>query len=284
MLVDEQLGQKQFFDNIISMINNNKLTHAYLIETNNFYNKKEVIDKLVSILYSYPNLISIEQIKNEGNYIEINPDNNSSIIKKGQILEIQEKFMTKSLNNKPRIYVINDADKLNDQASNSLLKFLEEPEPGIIGILVVDSRYRVLETLLSRCQIFSLINNNIEYQFENMELTLNFIKTLETSGTHTISILPIICNNEYYTRDKWLDIFKSMQIIYHQALRKKVGVSFQNDLSEIADFINQNNSIDSIVNKIDVLTKQIDKLIYNLNVNLMLDQFIINFTGVDVYA
>lgn len=283
MIFNDFGEQQRFFDNIISIINHNKLTHAYLIETNGYYDKNKVIDLFVGLLYSYPDVASIEQIKADGNYIEIGIDSSSSVIKKAQILEIQEKFMTKSLNNKPRIYVINDADKLNEQASNSLLKFLEEPQPGIIGILVSDSRYGVLETLQSRCQIFSLVNENSNYTFDNLDFIVEFIKMLEKRKSTSISYVPILCNNEYYTRDKWLDIFKAMQIIYYQALRKKIGVVYQNDLDNIIDYINEFNSIDLIVNKIDILTKQIDKLVYNLNVNLMLDQFIINFSGVDVY-
>lgn len=283
MIFNDFGEQQRFFDNIISIINHNKLTHAYLIETNGYYDKNKVIDLFVGLLYSYPDVASIEQIKADGNYIEIGIDSSSSVIKKAQILEIQEKFMTKSLNNKPRIYVINDADKLNEQASNSLLKFLEEPQPGIIGILVSDSRYRVLETLQSRCQIFSLVNENSNYTFDNLDFIAEFIKMIEKRKSTSISYVPILCNNEYYTRDKWLDIFKAMQIIYYQALRKKIGVVYQNDLDNIIDYINEFNSIDLIVNKIDILTKQIDKLVYNLNVNLMLDQFIINFSGVDVY-
>lgn len=283
MIFNDFGEQQRFFDNIISIINHNKLTHAYLIETNGYYDKNKVIDLFVGLLYSYPDVASIEQIKADGNYIEIGIDSSSSVIKKAQILEIQEKFMTKSLNNKPRIYVINDADKLNEQASNSLLKFLEEPQPGIIGILVSDSRYRVLETLQSRCQIFSFTNENSNYTFDNLDFIVEFIKMLEKRKSTSISYVPILCNNEYYTRDKWLDIFKAMQIIYYQVLRKKIGVVYQNDLDNIIDYINEFNSIDLIVNKIDILTKQIDKLVYNLNVNLMLDQFIINFSGVDVY-
>ena len=35
-----------------------------------------------------------------------------------------------------RVFVIDDADKMNDQAANALLKILEEPSPSNILILV----------------------------------------------------------------------------------------------------------------------------------------------------
>ena len=37
MIFNDFGEQQRFFDNIISIINHNKLTHAYLIETNGYY-------------------------------------------------------------------------------------------------------------------------------------------------------------------------------------------------------------------------------------------------------
>ncbi len=48
--------------------------------------------------------------------------------KKDQLLTLQEDFRMKSIEGSKRIYIISEADKLNVQAANSILKFLEEPE------------------------------------------------------------------------------------------------------------------------------------------------------------
>ena len=40
--------------------------------------------------------------------------------------------------------------------NNTILKFLEEPQAGIIAILITANRYQLLETIISRCQIISL--------------------------------------------------------------------------------------------------------------------------------
>lgn len=290
MLIDSYDGQPDFFDNIFSFVKNNKLSHAYLIETRNCDNKENIIEDFVRILYSHYSgndkefIYSLTEILSSGNYIEIKTESDSSMIKKDQVLSIQQQFMTKSWNDNSRIYVIYDADKLNKQAANSLLKFLEEPEEGIIGILVSDNRYKVLETLRSRCQILSLKNNSIHYEFENIDFICNFIQTLENKKLESIAYLPVICKNEYFSREKWLSIFTSLQYIYEQAIRKKEKKDFQSDLIEIASFINDKNEIDQLLYKILILSKQIEKLEYNLNVNSMLDKFIIDFSGGDRYA
>ena len=52
-----------------------------------------------------------------------------------------------------RVAIIDDADWLNQESANSLLKMLEEPPAGAVVILVGTSRSRQLPTILSRSQV-----------------------------------------------------------------------------------------------------------------------------------
>lgn len=52
-----------------------------------------------------------------------------------------------------RFFVIDDADKMNDAASNALLKTLEEPSETTYLILVSSRPDSLLQTIRSRCQI-----------------------------------------------------------------------------------------------------------------------------------
>jgi DNA polymerase-3 subunit delta' len=51
-----------------------------------------------------------------------------------------------------RIAVINDAQAMNEEAANSLLKTLEEPPPGSVLILLTPETEAILPTIRSRCQ------------------------------------------------------------------------------------------------------------------------------------
>lgn len=51
-----------------------------------------------------------------------------------------------------RIAIIDDADKMNDESANALLKTLEEPPEGSILFLITPSRDAILPTIQSRCQ------------------------------------------------------------------------------------------------------------------------------------
>ena len=52
-----------------------------------------------------------------------------------------------------RVAIIDDADYLNPEGANCLLKTLEEPPPGSVLILIGTSLQRQLPTIRSRCQV-----------------------------------------------------------------------------------------------------------------------------------
>jgi len=52
-----------------------------------------------------------------------------------------------------RVFVLERADTMNDEVANRLLKTLEEPPAFVHLILLTDSLGRMLETVISRCQL-----------------------------------------------------------------------------------------------------------------------------------
>ena len=70
---------------------------------------------------------------------------------------IQMREIEREVNNHPyegraRVFVIDDADKFNDQSANALLKTLEEPSPSAHLILITSRPAMLLPTIRSRCQ------------------------------------------------------------------------------------------------------------------------------------
>lgn len=51
-----------------------------------------------------------------------------------------------------KVFIIFDADAMNDESANSLLKVLEEPLDGVFFLLVTSRRDAVKQTIISRCQ------------------------------------------------------------------------------------------------------------------------------------
>ena len=55
-----------------------------------------------------------------------------------------------------QVFVIEEADRMNDSAQNALLKTLEEPQPHTVFVLISDRAEELLETVHSRCRVIRL--------------------------------------------------------------------------------------------------------------------------------
>ena len=153
---------------VLKMIKNSilkkRVAHAYLLEGMRGTGKREtgmLIAK--SLLCVAPaagyqpceQCINCKRI-NSGNHPDVHmiePDGLS--IKKQQIKELQEEFSKKAVESSRKIYIIVHADKMSVSASNSLLKFLEEPSPQTVALLLTEQLQQILPTILSRCQVLS---------------------------------------------------------------------------------------------------------------------------------
>jgi DNA polymerase III subunit delta' len=90
---------------------------------------------------------------NTGNHADVillEPE--GEVMKIGQIREMQKKLRFRPMEGGRRACILDSADRLNEEASNALLKTLEEP-PGETHLFLITSRpHRLLPTILSRCQ------------------------------------------------------------------------------------------------------------------------------------
>ena len=64
-----------------------------------------------------------------------------------------------------KIGVIHSCDAMNSEAQNAFLKTLEEPDPGVIFILLTGNPSSLLATTRSRCQLLPLLTNTMKYDF-----------------------------------------------------------------------------------------------------------------------
>ncbi|HOW56900.1 MAG TPA: DNA polymerase III subunit delta', partial [Smithellaceae bacterium] len=83
----------------------------------------------------------IAQIAADGQFIRINA-----------VREIQEQMRFRPLEATRRVFIIDDADRMNEQAANALLKTLEEPTVHNLLILITARPHTLPRTILSRCR------------------------------------------------------------------------------------------------------------------------------------
>ena len=83
----------------------------------------------------------------------LKPEGARGSIKIEDIRQLQDALFFKPYEAKWKFYIVLDADFMTEQASNALLKTLEEPPKGSILILTTNNIHRLLDTIVSRCQI-----------------------------------------------------------------------------------------------------------------------------------
>ncbi|MEK7148871.1 MAG: hypothetical protein AAB796_00525 [Patescibacteria group bacterium] len=66
------------------------------------------------------------------------------------IFTLQQKISTSSFSGKPRFVIINDSERMTSEASNTLLKTLEEPPVNVYFILIAEAKDSLLPTIVSR--------------------------------------------------------------------------------------------------------------------------------------
>lgn len=76
----------------------------------------------------------------------------ATIIKINSIRDVRRESSMTTFDRKRRVIIISNADRMGDEAANTLLKTLEEPSGNTMLILTTAHRDRLLPTIISRCQ------------------------------------------------------------------------------------------------------------------------------------
>ena len=88
---------------------------------------------------------------------QLDAGNKQGMIGVEEVAKMHHKMYLKAHNGGNKVMVIFGADKLSENASNKLLKLLEEPPKNSFFLLVCDQTEEMLPTLVSRCQKVKLI-------------------------------------------------------------------------------------------------------------------------------
>ena len=116
---------------------------------------------------------------------------------------------------KARIFLIDEADKMNDSATNALLKTLEEPAETTYLFLITSRPSALLPTIISRCQTmrFAPIETDKveEYLLKTNEYPTEDAKLLARLSRGSLaSTLNTNLEHYYQQRTKMLDVLRSL--------------------------------------------------------------------------
>ena len=285
------LSKKNFIKLLNNCLKNNYFVHAYLIEIDNYEDDfKYVLTLVKALLCENENINDLDNLNcNNCNICSlIDSDNypdlyiiegDDTTIKKEQIIKLEDEFKNTSLLKNKRIYIIKESEKMNDSSSNTLLKFLEEPNDNIVAILLTKDRYKLLPTIISRCQIISLKSSNIVV--DNSNMYLNLIRYLIDGEDLFLNYDSII--EEYFIgddKDGNKKILKSNLIIHFNNVCNILMILFYSNLIVEKEF-KFLDKLDKkkILNIVDIIQRELIKLNYNVNSKIWLDSLYSKIIG-----
>ena len=168
-----------------SFINANRIPHAIMIEGENHTESLDLAQYIASAAVcdksNAPcgncNNCHLAQVGSHPDIAYIKTLDGKKFLSVAQIRELRADAFVKAHQASHRVFIIEDAHRMNEQAQNALLKILEEPPKNVVFILLVPSKTMLLDTIISRCVLISLMG--VESKDDNCtQLAIKFIDLL----------------------------------------------------------------------------------------------------------
>ncbi|WP_070121513.1 DNA polymerase III subunit delta' [Bacillus marinisedimentorum] len=206
----EELSEQQ--PTVVKMVANSlkkdRIAHAYLLEGGRGTGKQAVASQLAKSLFCKQKNEQQEPCGtctdcrriDSGNHPDVHfiePDGQS--IKIDQIRQLQKEFAYTGMESNKKVYILKHADKMTVQAANSLLKFLEEPSKMTVALLLTENVHRMLDTIISRCQVLSfrpLPPEGLEKALEQTEISRPVARL-------SAALVSDLAEAENLARDEW---------------------------------------------------------------------------------
>ena len=168
-----------------------------------------------------------------------------------------------------KIYILKNGQNMNEQAQNAILKILEEPPSYVFFIIVTTSKSTMLETVLSRVQVFSLLSDEEQVTDKEMAIVKNMVSAiLNVNEIDLMEQTAVFLKNNQLAKT----ILGLLTEVFRDALVKKSG--FERDFRFAQESAKVSNSLTAkslmqLITVCDDLIKSIDR---NCNNNLLVER------------
>lgn len=304
----------QLTKEIDHLLNADQLSHAYLFEGDNMFEMKSTAMYFAErILCQNESTCKVKvQTFNHPDFVYVQSE--ETTIKKQQIEELLRKMNQKPIESQYKVYIIEAFDKLTVQGENSILKFLEEPPPNTIALLLTTKKDQILPTIHSRCQLVHFKPSSKEAYIQELEAsdvssaiahTLSFVTSDKEEALTLIEeqsyiqirksvtkLANLMINDQQMAMIYLIECIKiansrplqqlflnSLNAYFQDLLHAKVELDVTKAYPDLETQIAEMSTkltLDNISNYIQVITEANRKLAQNVNATLVLEQMVIN--------
>ena len=306
------IGHEQNIEHLENAIENGQVSHAYI------FNGEDGIGKMTTAK-AFVKALLCESKNSCGTYqscIQIDSGNHPDVIyvtheKAGITVDdirdqVNQSVFVKPYSSDYKVYIIDEADKMNAAAQNALLKTIEEPPAYAVIILLSNNKESFLETIVSRCVVLnfgplkeSQVREYLNSHYDNMngredlavsysmgnigkakkviesddfneqkDFCLNLMANLEKWDIHEI-LLSLKQMASY--KDYIYDLLDIMTIYYRDILILKVTGLPNKTVFKEKFSVMKNQSIYLSFEGIDTIIKEIEKAKIRLKANVNFD-------------
>lgn len=264
------IGHQTNLNKFVSLYTSNKLPTKILLSGKNGVGKSLLVKHFLYKIFDDKNSKFLINNDTHANILNIKKKEKKNI-EIDQIREIIKFTNQSSFNNKSRFIIIDDAEYLNINSSNALLKSLEEPNINVYFFLIYNSDLRILDTIKSRCleikvrlnledtkliinnyfaeEIYTNINDSLVNFYSTPKfliLLINYLRenNLSVAKTNINELIENIISNKNYNKDsfvsEYLDYIIELFFYNHINITKKVSYKikkyYYSKLSNIRKF------------------------------------------------
>ena len=321
------VGQEQLRENLQNALKYNKISHAYLIQGEKLSGKRMIADIFARALQCEADgdkpcgqCRSCKQAIN-GNHpdiIYIEHDKPNVISVDNIRTQLNGDIAIKPYSGPHKIYIMDEAEKMNVQAQNALLKTLEEPPEYAVILLLSTSVESMLPTILSRCVVMDtkpVPDDKIKkYLMEKQEIpdyrasvcasfargnvgraiqlasneefdklkseVLNTLKSIFDMEINQMSAAAKRITEEKYDVNDYLDLcfIWYRDVLLYKSCGDKKHIIFREELKDIARMANKYSYAD-IENIIHEIDRARSRLRANVNFELTMELLLLSFSN-----
>jgi len=255
-------------------IEKNKISHAYAFVGPVGVGKEKLAEEFAK------KLLNVEDLKVAIDYKKIEKiDGKKNILVEQIRKEIVEDVYIHPASSDYKVYIIDDAECLNEESQNSLLKTLEEPPEYVCIILITQNMQVFLPTITSRVKQIRFDNlssreineycalNDIDNKFND-----NMLSYIDGSIGKLVKL----------TQDEEFNLFKQTEEILEniknknelQVLKLLDKISFKN--TEALDYLEYLLYLNNLYDELFLVEEARNKMKYNANEDILKTVLAIN--------
>lgn len=276
----------KFSEMIESDINHNRIPHAIILEGGDAELRLQVAKEIAKAILCMSDIKpcdtcnSCYKVDNNSHpdlHI-IAKEEKSNMLKVDDIRNVKQKALLMPNDGDKTVFIISEAQYMNPQAQNALLKIFEEPEPHVNFILTAPSKSAFLETIISRGTAYSLGNSSEEKSVEDEEtihITNAILNGLITSNEYDIMTAIASVKKD---KEQFIKVCNHLNHLFCISLVSKYGVNinYKTDNQAYLSFYKL-KSTDEILSYIEHITNIIARYYSNANFNILITEFVCGF-------